>query len=76
MDQLTRRRDSPIGYDSEFQTILRVVRTENGFDTKNSGCEIRPLIPAEVGEWMSSLKTSTLVHAFDVVRMWQLRMAS
>ena len=41
----------PIGYDSDFQTILRVVRTETGFETE----EIRdvkfvPLIPEEVKE--------------------------
>ena len=41
----------PIGYDSEFQTILRVVRTENGFDTQElRDVKFVPLIPAEVGE--------------------------
>ena len=41
----------PIGYDSEFQTILRVVRTETGFETEElREVKFVPLIPAEVEE--------------------------
>ena len=41
----------PIGYESEFQTILRVVRTETGFDTEElREVKFVPLIPAEVEE--------------------------
>ncbi len=39
----------PIGYETEFQTILRVVRTEAGFDTEElRDVKFVPLIPAEV----------------------------
>jgi len=41
----------PIGYDSDFQTILRVVRTDSGFDTEElRDVKFVPLIPAEVEE--------------------------
>ena len=41
----------PIGYDSDFQTILRVVRTDTGFDTEElRDVKFVPLIPAEVEE--------------------------
>ncbi len=39
----------PIGCESEFQTILRVVRTETGFDTKElRDVKFVPLIPTAV----------------------------
>ena len=41
----------PIGYDSELQTILRVVRTETGFDTEElRDVKFVPLIPAVAEE--------------------------
>ena len=41
----------PIGYETEFQTILRVVRNPSGFDTEElRDVKFVPLIPEEVRE--------------------------
>lgn len=41
----------PIGYETEFQTILRVVRNPSGFDTEElRDVKFVPLIPEEVWE--------------------------
>ena len=41
----------PIGYDTDFQTILRVTRDDHGFESEEvRDVKFVPLIPAEVPE--------------------------
>ena len=67
----------PIGYDSEFQTILRVVRIENGFDTSELR-DVRFVLSFQQ-RWgrqdEQSQNQHPFVRAFDIVRLWQPRMA-